>query len=371
MSSSFPPFDRSRLHFRPLAERKSKSRIDEIAVDPDGEAPDPGSAAGMVEQVARRILGARKRGAPVVLCHGAHLVRNGLSPLVIRLIKEGWITHVATNGAGSIHDWEYAFLGRSTEDVRENVAAGEFGIWEETGSYLSLALHVGAVDGLGYGASVGRMVSAEAITIPTAEELRERIAMALRGAVPSDVAGAAFDLMGALEVRSWPPGKLLIPHPWKTKSLQAACYSLNVPFTVHPGIGYDIVYSHPLFRGGAVGRSAMTDFLTFAASIERLEGGVYLSVGSSVMSPMIFEKSLSMARNVLRQKRRKLVDFDIVVCDLMAATWDWSRGEPPPTNPAYYVRFCKSFSRMGGRFLYVGMDNRVFLQNIYARLRRT
>ena len=111
------------------------------------------------------------------------------------------------------------------------------------------------------------------------------------------------------------------------------------------------------------------DFLLFASSVERLEGGVYISVGSSVMSPMIFEKSLSMARNVLRQSGLALDDLDIVVNDLAEVSWDWTRGEPPAGDPAYFVRFAKSFSRMGGRFSYVGLDNRVFLGNLYARLR--
>jgi len=113
----------------------------------------------------------------------------------------------------------------------------------------------------------------------------------------------------------------------------------------------------------------MVDFLLFASSIERLSGGVYLSVGSSVMSPMVFEKSLSMARNARRREGLRLDDFLIAVNDLARPTWDWSGGEPPKDDPAYYIRFCKSFSRMGGRLLYVGRDNRVFLQNLYARLR--
>ena len=104
-------------------------------------------------------------------------------------------------------------------------------------------------------------------------------------------------------------------------------------------------------------------------TIKIKDGRLYLSVGSSVMSPMIFEKSLSMARNVWLQKGERLDEFTIVVNDLAEAPWDWSRGEPPVDNPAYYVRFCKSFSRMGGTLRYVGMDNRVFLQNLYARLR--
>jgi hypothetical protein len=367
-----------------VAERKSKFKIDDIAVDPDGPVPPAGSLASAFDKAAAAVKAARSRGSPVILCHGAHLIKGGLGPLVIRLLKEGWVTHVATNGAGSIHDWEFAFLGRSTEDVRENVARGEFGIWEETGAFLGLALHLGALEGLGYGESVGRMVALERLVIPGRAEVMEVMARALRaleeeGAArprrrevevsPPDLVAAAADFLRALEVREWAPGELKLPHPWKDKSVQAVAYLCNVPLTVHPGIGYDIVYSHPMVRGGAVGRAAMADFLAFAAAIRDLQGGVYLSVGSSIMSPMIFEKSLSMARNVLGQGGRKLDDFDIIVNDLSASTWDWARGEPPPADPAYYVRFCKSFSRMGGRLEYVGVDNRVFLHNLYARLR--
>ena len=112
----------------------------------------------------------------------------------------------------------------------------------------------------------------------------------------------------------------------------------------------------------------MTDFLLYADTITAIEGGVYLSVGSAVMSPMIFEKSLSMARNLVHGEGGSLDDFLIVVNDLAESTWDWSKGEPPADNPAYYVRFCKSFSRMGGELHYAGMDNRAFLLNLYQRL---
>ena len=362
------PFDRSRLHFQPLAERKSKVKIDEIAVDPDGPAP-PIDATADLDRIAAEVRAARKGGAPVVICHGAHLIKNGLAPLLIRLVREGWVTHVATNGAGSIHDWEFAFQGASTEDVRAYVAVGEFGMWEDTGRNLGLALHLGALEGLGYGESVGRMIATCALHIPEIRELRGYVSAALEGKARPEIAARAADLLAAMEECRVSPGEVSLPHPWKAKSLQSACYEMGVPCTIHPGLGQDIVYSHPLFRGGAVGEAAMTDFLLFTASIERLEGGVYLSLGSSVMSPMIFEKSLSMSRNVLRQAGKQLEDFTIVVNDLAEATWDWSGGEPPTDNPAYYVRFCKSFSRMGGRMHYVGADNRVFLLNLYARLR--
>ncbi len=360
-------FDRRTIRFRSVRERRNKFRIDEIAVDPDAKAPDPGALGDDIATVAQRVREARDRGAPVVICHGAHLVKNGLAPLLIRLVREGWLTHVATNGAGSIHDWEFAFLGSSCEDVRENVAVGEFGIWEETGAFIGLALLSGALEGLGYGASVGRLIASEKLAIPAPTELRGIAAEHLESG-SHEKAAAAIDLLGALEQTRTAGGVRTIPHPWKAKSIQCACYEKSVPFTVHPGIGQDIIYSHPLITGGGVGRASLFDFLSYASSIQNLAGGVYISAGSSVMSPMIFEKSISMSRNVLLQRGEKLDDFTIVVNDLAESTWDWSKGEPPVDNPAYYVRFCKSFSRMGGELRYLGMDNRVFLQNLYQML---
>jgi len=144
---------------------------------------------------------------------------------------------------------------------------------------------------------------------------------------------------------------------------------LGIPFTGHPMFGHDIIYNHPMNHGASLGRAAERDFLTFAESVTRIEGGVYLSVGSAVMSPMIFEKAFSMAQNVALQKTGKPIqDFLIGTVDLAEAGWDWTRGEPPENNPAYYQRFNKSFSRMGGTLRYLAMDNRDFLLHLAARL---
>jgi hypothetical protein len=143
--------------------------------------------------------------------------------------------------------------------------------------------------------------------------------------------------------------------------VQAAAFRRGIPFTGHPMIGHDIIYTHPLVNGAAVGRTAMRDFLRFAASVSGLGGGVYLSVGSAVMSPMVFEKSLSMAQNVALQRGAAITDHFILVVDIAPTTWDWARdGEPPASDPAYYMRWCKTFSRMGGTLRYLPADNRDF-----------
>ncbi len=145
--------------------------------------------------------------------------------------------------------------------------------------------------------------------------------------------------------------------------MQAAAYTLGVPFTGHPMIGHDIIYKHPLASGSAIGRTAMRDFLCFAEGVSRLAGGVYLSVGSAVMSPMIFEKSLSMARNIARQRGESIEDHFLLVVDLAPSDAGTGRRAEsrPRDDPAYYLRYCKTFSRMGGTMRYLSADNRDLL----------
>jgi len=362
----FEPLDRCRLRLYPLAKREHKLEMAKIAVDPDAPAPAlDGVSAEMTARVAARVKEARRNNRPVMLTFGAHLIKNGLAPVVIRLLEEGWLTHVATNGAGSIHDWEFAFLGRSTEDVRANTAAGAFGLWEETGRYINLAVAIGAIDGLGYGASVGKMIVEDGLHIPSLDAVRARIAEM----PPGETLGALADLHYLLTTFDLPAGWLPAPHTAKEYSAQAAAWRLGIPFTVHPGVGYDIIYTHPLNCGGAIGRGAVRDFLTYAAGIRQLSGGVHLAVGSAIMAPMIFEKALSMANNLaIREEGKPLSDYYLLVNDLQPGEWDWSQGEPPRDHPAYYLRFCKTFARMGGELEYLRLDNRMFLPALYRTI---
>ena len=358
--------DRRRLRLYPLAERQHKLVMARIAVDPEAPVTLDNAQAACVARAAARIVTARRNGRPVVLTFGAHLVKNGLGPVMVRLLEEEWLTHVATNGAGSIHDWEFAFLSRSTEDVRANTAAGAFGLWEETGRFINLAVAVGGVEGLGYGASVGKMIMEDGLRLPSREAVAARIAELPAG----ETLGALADLYHLLLAFDLPAGRLPVPHAAKASSIQAAAFRLGIPCTVHPGIGYDIIYTHPMNSGGAIGRAAVRDFLAYAASIRQLAGGVHLAVGSAVMAPMIFEKSLSMANNLALQEAGKpLSDYYLLVNDLQPGDWDWSRGEPPKDHPAYYLRFCKTFARMGGELDYLGLDNTAFLPALYQALK--
>lgn len=359
-------FDRGSLRALPLAERRNKLDIARDRVDlATYEAALAPEAAEDAARAAAEARAARARGAPVILAFGAHAIKNGLGPALARLLVEGRVTHLATNGAGVIHDWEFAYQGRTGEDVRRYVAEGQFGLWDETGTYLSLALAVGARRGLGYGESVGAMVAEGGLAIPGDAELAAEIAAGAAAGAGRETMGkaaAAADLRALLAGSGFGPGFLRLDHPFKSDCVSASAWSAGRPFTCHPMFGHDIIYTHPMSRGAPIGRTAELDFLSFADSVSALEGGVYLSVGSAVMSPMIFEKALSMSRNAARREGRAIEDFSIHVVDLARSSWDWTRdGEPPQDDPAYYLRYCKTFSRMGGRMSYASADNRAWL----------
>jgi hypothetical protein len=366
---TFPELDRNRLRQHSLKERPNRSFIEKDQVKP-GDVPDRSDEPFLksVRETAAQIRLARKAKRPVIVAFGAHSVKNGLAPVFIHLMEKGWLTHLATNGAGIIHDWEYAFQGETSEDVKANVKEGRFGIWQETGFHINLALLLGARDGLGYGESIGRLITKGGHEVPRQAPLLADLAKAAEGAAQAVKAAAAADLLAALGRFGIPQGWMAVPHPFKKYSIQAAAYRLGIPFTGHPMIGHDIIYTHPINSGAAVGRTAERDFLRFAHSVSQLEGGVYLSIGSAVMSPMIFEKSMSMARNLALQKGLPLDRFNLLVVDLVESHWDWSRGEPPMESPDYYQRFNKTFSRMGGSMRYLCADNRDFLTALAREL---
>lgn len=366
--NDFPaPLDLKKIRVLPLATRHSLSAGEDIFVTPD--APVPPCPAGLARQLhdcALSIKAARKRNASVLLIFGAHLVKNGLAPLVQQLITDQWITHLATNGAGTIHDWEFAFLGRSEESVRENVATGTFGTWDETGRNTQLALLTGAMRGEGYGRSLGRFIVEDGVTLPTPAELET----ALRSEPAHPLAPARAELLQTMLAHRLPAGRITVKHPHAAHSLLAHAFRQRVPFTVHPGIGYDIISNHPMFNGAAIGRAAQVDFAQFGAAVEGLDGGVVLNVGSAIMGPQVFEKSLSCVNNLRRQSdRNPVTGHAIYVVDIQdGGHWDWTKGEPPKSHPAYYLRFCKSYARMGGTMNYLACDNRVFFTNLNRAL---
>ncbi|MEP6668818.1 MAG: hypothetical protein ABJF10_06685 [Chthoniobacter sp.] len=364
------PLDLSKLKVYPLTERRSLTRADDILIPPDATPkPLPDELAEQVRGAVQNIRAARDRGASVMLIYGAHLLRNGTALILDRLMEQGWITHLATNGAGTIHDWEYAWFGASTESVEMNVASGTFGTWHETATNIHLALMAGALDGLGYGRSLGRFIAEDGATVPTADVLIKSIT-----AEPTHpLTAARADLLHALREARVTSGWVAVEHRWRHASILASAWKRGVPVTVHPGIGYDIIANHPIFSGSVIGRAAELDFKLFGGSVEGLDGGVVLSVGSAIMGPQVFEKSLSCVNNMRLQAQRSVVrDHSIYVVDLQdGGGWDWTQGEPPKTNAAYYLRFCKSFSRMGAPMHYLQCDNAAFVHHLAHALQHS
>jgi hypothetical protein len=284
MESKYPQFDRSRLVVKPLAERVHDLHLGhwlELEETPlDYVNP-------QLDEVAARIVRARDRGSARILMMGAHVLRAGVNRQIIDLVERGAIDHIAVNGAVAIHDYELARIGATTESVARYIRTGEFGLWEETGE---LNDWIGEAERLklGLGENVGRRIEA------------------------SDYAH-------------------------KDLSVLAAAWRCSVPVTVHAGVGYDILHEHPNCDGAALGAASYRDFLIFAATVERLEGGVMLSFGSAVMAPEVYLKALTMSRNVARQQGRTIRDFATAVFDLLPIQGD-IHSELPKSDPGYYFR---------------------------------
>ncbi len=280
MGSKYEVFDRSRLTVKPLAERTHDLHADHwLPLD----VPTPPFSHPHLPELAQRIVAAKRSGAARILMMGAHLLRAGVNRHIIDLIERGSIDHIAMNGAGMIHDYELARIGSTTESVARYIRTGEFGLWRETGELNDWASEA-AAQGLGLGENAGRRIASSA-------------------------------------------------YPYKELSVLAAAYRCSVPVTVHVGIGYDILHEHPNCDGAAVGAASYRDFLIFARTVERLEGGVLLSFGSAIMAPEVYLKALAMARNVGNDVRH----FTTAVFDLVPIQGDIHK-ELPKTDPGYYFR---------------------------------
>ena len=359
--------DRSKLHILPLSQRESKTKIEDIAITGKDSFPLQEQNKKIIEKTARNILKAKENKAPIIIAFGAHLIKNGLGPLVKKFIEQGWVTHLAANGAVGIHDWEFAYQGKSEEDVRKYAEHGQFGIWKETGKYINLAILLAAAQNKGYGEAIGEMIHKEKLHIPPLKNLRDEINQRI---INSKNAAGLVNLYETIKKLNIATGEYEILHPFKQYSVLEAAYKHKVPITIHPSFGQDIIYTHPLNSGAAIGITAEKDFLSYAHTVSKLEGGVYLSIGSAIMSPMIFEKSISMARNLAKQSGKEIKNFSILVNDIQKGSWEWgTRREPPKDNPAYYLRFCKTFDRMGAKEMdYLKEDNKAFLTALYQEL---
>jgi len=279
-------FDRSRLKLKPLSQRKSDMDVTSIKNLEPRNTDFPG-----LEKVAEGIRKARENNRAIIMIIGAHVLRSGVQRYIIDMMDKGFVTLLATNGAGVIHDFELALTGETTESVTRYISEGQFGLWEETARINDIVTG-GYKRNLGLGEAIGKAID---------EEGMER----------------------------------------RDISLFAAGYRLGVPVTCHVGIGYDITHEHPNCDGAAHGATSYTDFLKLAHEVEKLEGGVVMNFGSSVMGPEVFLKALAMARNAARSEGRSIGKFMSLVCDLRPLP-DGYHGEPPKDNPAYYFRPLKT-----------------------------
>ncbi|MBC8235812.1 hypothetical protein H8E77_40200 [bacterium] len=310
----YEKIDRSRLKILSLSQREHKMTVENI-YQLDSEIPSYENRN--LEEVSDRIVKAHKRGGQVVWMMGAHVIRRGNSRFIIDLMERGVITHVATNGAGAIHDFELALIGATLEDVERYIKDGKFGNWEETGRYVNEAVKRGYRDGIGYGEAIGRMIHLgfEALTPAlSAENQRRR----------------------QFEAERSEQREREIDFPHRDISVFAAAYRLGVPITVHRGIGYDITDQHPSADYAAIGYTSGQDFLIFANTISKLEGGVFLNLGSAVMGPEVYLKSLSMARNIAAQRGEKIRYFTTANFDLIQ--FDDFSDEGKPYESHYYHR---------------------------------
>ncbi|MGE0862997.1 MAG: hypothetical protein AB7P34_03770 [Vicinamibacterales bacterium] len=256
MKLPYEEFDLSGVNTYPLRSRASKVTLAQFATPyrkgsgVDGLLKTWPSllAAGDFKAVVQAMLAAREGGRAIIWGLGAHVLKTGLSPVIVDLMERGFVSAVATNGAGIIHDFEIALSGATSEDVDATLGPGTFGMAEETGSQLNQAISDGAAAGLGLGQSVGRFLTASQA-------------------------------------------------PFAQISIAASAHRLGIPLTAHVAIGTDIIHMHPKASGAAIGEASLRDFKYFTSAVARLEGGVFLNCGSAVVLPEVFLKAVAIARN--------------------------------------------------------------------------
>jgi hypothetical protein len=257
---STSPITLTHLHTYPLACRKSKVSVRDFAKPP---ANNPSLnkfltslpnflAAADLRNLLAAIHTARRQRKPILWGIGGHVIKVGLGPIVIDLMRRGFITSLAMNGAALIHDFEIALAGNTSEDVETGLGAGAFGMAAETGEYLNQIAKVAMRARLGYGEAAGQFLDNAVIDVPYAKS-----------------------------------------------SVLAAAYKLRVPVTVHLAIGTDIPHMHRTADGAALGSATHLDFRLFCSLVQQMHpGGIYLNWGSAVLLPEVFLKAVSVVRNL-------------------------------------------------------------------------
>ncbi len=308
--------DLTKVRTYPLPQRENRVSLENLVTS---DTPYQKLDNPELQEVSARVASARLGGRPVIWMIGAHVVKRGLSPILIDLLEQGVITHLASNGATTIHDFEIAFQGHTSEDVAKSLADGSFGMAEETGAVLNRAIRQGASQGLGYGEALGKWI----------EEHPE----------------------------SFPYRRLSIVH---------TAYRLGIPYTVHVAIGTDIIHQHPLADFAAIGFASGQDFKVFTAAVCDLEGGVFCNFGTAVIGPEVFLKALSIARNLGNLVRVfTTANFDLVdLGDYRKPIGD--------DQVDYYYRPRKNIVNrpvmLGGRGFHITGDHLVTIPNLYHQV---
>lgn len=273
------PIDFSKIHTYPLARRKSKVSVRDFSRVVSGNATFrefldslPNILAAKDFRAVVEACGqARQKNKPLIWGIGGHVIKCGLSPLLIHLMKRGWVHHLAMNGSCLIHDFEIAMVGATSEDVEASLGSGRFGMAQETGEQINAAINEFVLSGCGLGTSVGRRLGE---------------------------AGS---------------GKIRAPQ-FQQHSLLATAYQLGIPTTIHLAIGTDIIHNHPSVNGRLLGEGALRDYRTLVSSVAGLNGGgVFLNFGSAVLLPEVFLKAVTLIRNQGRPLRNfTTVNFDFI-----------------------------------------------------------
>ncbi|NLA76736.1 MAG: hypothetical protein GX851_02705 [Clostridiales bacterium] len=300
----------------------AQDRINLVTIDnmmTPGATPHEEYTADGFDELVSRILEARKNGRPVIWSMGAHVIKNRLSRYIIELIKAGVITHIASNGAGSIHDFELAYLGGTSEDVPTAIEDGSFGMWEQTGAWMNEALHEGAAKELGYGEALGEYIALNAERFPNREDC-----------------------------------------------IEYQCYVNDVPATYHIALGTDIIHQHPSCDMAVIGKCSGIDFKKMCYSVSQLDGGVFLNFGSAVIGPEVFLKALSIARNL------GYPTFNITTANFDLINLGDYRCKIGYEDPNYYYRPRKNIvnrpvSRGGKGWHFVG-DHQITIPTLYDKI---
>jgi hypothetical protein len=311
----FPAIDLSGVRTYSLHDRPSRVALDQFITP---ATPLPPFKNPELAEVAGRLVAARQAGAPVIWMLGGHVVKRGLAPVIIDLMERGLITHLASNGAATIHDFEIALIGQTSEDVASSLADGSFGMAEETGASMNRAIRQGARQGLGIGESLGRWIEQNEF-------------------------------------------------PYRQYSLLSQAYRLGLPYTVHVALGTDIIHQHPLADFAALGWGSGQDFKIFCAAVSQLEGGAFCNFGSAVIGPEVFLKALSIARNLGHVVRVfTTANFDLHPLDDYHAPLGDDQLD-------YYYRPRKNIvnrpTALGGRGYHIAGDHLATIPNLAALVR--